>query len=177
MGKTYRLSDFFRNTLRTLLVFYLKNRELHLPRAAWLRAHQGPLCMQASISALQVNFHLPESTGELHDEIRVNSLFVSLLPKCTQPFYEHLCLAYGKASLYGSFHCMVYSSFPCYALLLRFTQECYMHESQHLWDECPLAVCESEFCPHDTSSCTWEGSLNEELCESDWFVGGMSVSN
>ena len=58
---------------------------------------------------------------------------------------------------------MVHSSFPCYALLLRFTQECYMHESQHLWDECPLAVCESEFCPHDTSSCTWEGSLNEKL--------------
>lgn len=171
MGKTYRLSDFFRNTLRTLLVFYLKNRGLHLPRAAWLTAHQGPLCMHASISALQVNFHLPESTGELHDEIRVNSLFVSLLPKCAQPFYEHLRLAYGKASLYGSFLLSQLCPAP------KIYSECYMHESQHLWDECPLAVCESEFCPHDTSSCTWEGSFNEELCESDWFVGGMSVSN
>lgn len=34
---------------------------------------------------------------------RVNSQFASLLPKCAQPFYEHLRSAYGKAGLYDSF--------------------------------------------------------------------------
>lgn len=72
---------------------------------------------------------------------------------------------------------MAHSYFPCYALLLRFTQNA-ICMSLNICLMNVLCRCVTVSSVNVTQSRrTWEGSLNKELCEPDWFVGGMSVSN